>query len=254
MPEQLRLDEGLGENRAAHRDERPSPSPAGPVNQVRDELLARARLAGDQDVALPGRDHPHEVEDRARILGLRPMTTSSSEKSDEVTSAPCATLMPATSAHGFQGRISRPPDFRRPAPLPVCQPEIRPHSARHEPCAATRHAGNAGPRAHLRSARPALHVAPDGRGVHRAVWPARLPGTARPGGRARTRAAVAYVHLPFCEARCSFCGCSVIVTEKRWVAARYLEYLKREIELLAPTERPPSCRAAPLGRRHADVF
>jgi oxygen-independent coproporphyrinogen-3 oxidase len=42
-----------------------------------------------------------------------------------------------------------------------------------------------------------------------------------------------YVHLPFCEARCSFCGCSVIVTEKRWVAARYLEYLKREIELLA---------------------
>ena len=42
-----------------------------------------------------------------------------------------------------------------------------------------------------------------------------------------------YVHLPFCGSRCSFCGCSVIVTDKRWVAARYLEYLKREIEMLA---------------------
>ncbi|HEX2342837.1 MAG TPA: oxygen-independent coproporphyrinogen III oxidase [Vicinamibacterales bacterium] len=50
-----------------------------------------------------------------------------------------------------------------------------------------------------------------------------------------------YVHLPFCEARCSFCGCSVIVTEKRWVAARYLEYLKREIELLGSRLK---------GRRH----
>jgi oxygen-independent coproporphyrinogen-3 oxidase len=42
-----------------------------------------------------------------------------------------------------------------------------------------------------------------------------------------------YLHLPFCQARCSFCGCSVIVTEKRHVAARYLEYLHREIALVA---------------------
>jgi oxygen-independent coproporphyrinogen-3 oxidase len=42
-----------------------------------------------------------------------------------------------------------------------------------------------------------------------------------------------YIHLPFCQARCSFCGCSVIVTEKRYVAARYLEYLHREIEMVA---------------------
>jgi oxygen-independent coproporphyrinogen-3 oxidase len=41
-----------------------------------------------------------------------------------------------------------------------------------------------------------------------------------------------YLHLPFCQARCSFCGCSVVVTQKRWVAARYLEYLKREIAML----------------------
>jgi oxygen-independent coproporphyrinogen-3 oxidase len=41
-----------------------------------------------------------------------------------------------------------------------------------------------------------------------------------------------YLHLPFCQARCSFCGCSVIITEKRYVAARYLEYLHQELEML----------------------
>jgi len=42
-----------------------------------------------------------------------------------------------------------------------------------------------------------------------------------------------YVHLPFCEERCSFCGCMVIITKKREVAARYLDYVVREIELVA---------------------
>ena len=42
-----------------------------------------------------------------------------------------------------------------------------------------------------------------------------------------------YLHLPFCEERCSFCGCSVIITKKRDVAAHYLEYLHREIGMLA---------------------
>ncbi len=41
-----------------------------------------------------------------------------------------------------------------------------------------------------------------------------------------------YVHLPFCEQRCSFCGCMVVITRKREVAATYLDYLKREIHLL----------------------
>ena len=36
-----------------------------------------------------------------------------------------------------------------------------------------------------------------------------------------------YVHLPFCKARCSYCGCMVIITQKREVAARYLDYLER---------------------------
>jgi oxygen-independent coproporphyrinogen-3 oxidase len=42
-----------------------------------------------------------------------------------------------------------------------------------------------------------------------------------------------YAHLPFCEARCSFCGCNVIVTPHRGVAARYLDDVGREIDLLA---------------------
>jgi oxygen-independent coproporphyrinogen III oxidase len=41
-----------------------------------------------------------------------------------------------------------------------------------------------------------------------------------------------YVHLPFCEERCTFCGCMVVITKKRDVAATYLEYLKREIAML----------------------
>ena len=41
-----------------------------------------------------------------------------------------------------------------------------------------------------------------------------------------------YVHLPFCRHRCTFCGCHVIATPRRDAAARYLEYLEREIEVL----------------------
>ena len=42
-----------------------------------------------------------------------------------------------------------------------------------------------------------------------------------------------YVHLPFCEARCTYCGCMTIITRKREVAARYLDYLEREVSMLA---------------------
>ena len=44
-----------------------------------------------------------------------------------------------------------------------------------------------------------------------------------------------YVHLPFCEERCTFCGCTVVITRKREVAARYLDYLEREIDLVSRT-------------------
>jgi oxygen-independent coproporphyrinogen-3 oxidase len=42
-----------------------------------------------------------------------------------------------------------------------------------------------------------------------------------------------YVHLPFCEARCTYCGCMTIITQKREVASRYLDYLEREIAMLS---------------------
>ena len=41
-----------------------------------------------------------------------------------------------------------------------------------------------------------------------------------------------YLHLPFCEERCTFCGCMVVITKKREVADRYLDYLKRELAML----------------------
>lgn len=42
-----------------------------------------------------------------------------------------------------------------------------------------------------------------------------------------------YVHLPFCEERCLYCGCNVVITRHRQVARRYLDALKREIDLVA---------------------
>jgi oxygen-independent coproporphyrinogen-3 oxidase len=42
-----------------------------------------------------------------------------------------------------------------------------------------------------------------------------------------------YLHIPFCESRCAYCGCAVVATKKRDVAATYLEYLARELTMLA---------------------
>jgi len=42
-----------------------------------------------------------------------------------------------------------------------------------------------------------------------------------------------YAHLPFCEHRCTFCGCHVVITKDQDIVAKYLGYLHREIDLLA---------------------
>jgi oxygen-independent coproporphyrinogen-3 oxidase len=42
-----------------------------------------------------------------------------------------------------------------------------------------------------------------------------------------------YVHIPFCQERCAYCGCAVIATRKRDVAETYLEYVAREIRMLS---------------------
>ncbi|GGI17200.1 oxygen-independent coproporphyrinogen III oxidase [Oxalicibacterium faecigallinarum] len=40
-----------------------------------------------------------------------------------------------------------------------------------------------------------------------------------------------YIHIPFCESVCYYCGCNKIVTRDRSKAATYLRYLKREIDM-----------------------
>jgi len=42
-----------------------------------------------------------------------------------------------------------------------------------------------------------------------------------------------YLHLPFCEHRCTYCGCMTIITARREIAARYLDYLERELAMVA---------------------
>ncbi|MBS1902938.1 MAG: oxygen-independent coproporphyrinogen III oxidase [Bacteroidetes bacterium] len=39
-----------------------------------------------------------------------------------------------------------------------------------------------------------------------------------------------YVHLPFCDTLCYFCGCTMLVSNNRERVANYLNYLDREIE------------------------
>ncbi len=40
-----------------------------------------------------------------------------------------------------------------------------------------------------------------------------------------------YVHVPFCDTVCYYCGCNKVVTRDRSKAVTYLSYLKREIEM-----------------------
>ncbi len=42
-----------------------------------------------------------------------------------------------------------------------------------------------------------------------------------------------YVHLPFCRSACYFCGCNVVFTSKEEKLSSYIEYLKKEIDILA---------------------
>jgi len=42
-----------------------------------------------------------------------------------------------------------------------------------------------------------------------------------------------YVHLPFCESLCYFCGCNKIITKDRTRTTEYLAYLAREMALVA---------------------
>ena len=43
-----------------------------------------------------------------------------------------------------------------------------------------------------------------------------------------------YFHFPFCESLCYFCGCNMMVSRDRRLIREYNEYLKKEIDSLAP--------------------
>ena len=43
-----------------------------------------------------------------------------------------------------------------------------------------------------------------------------------------------YIHIPFCDTICYYCGCNKIITKDKTRADEYLDYLEREMELLAP--------------------
>ncbi len=42
-----------------------------------------------------------------------------------------------------------------------------------------------------------------------------------------------YFHLPFCRSACYFCGCNVVFTSKDEKKTRYIEYLRKELEILS---------------------
>ena len=47
-----------------------------------------------------------------------------------------------------------------------------------------------------------------------------------------------YVHLPFCEARCTFCGCNVVISPRRGPEVAYLEAVEAELDLLSEALNP----------------
>ncbi len=61
------------------------------------------------------------------------------------------------------------------------------------------------------------------------------------GSQATDRGLSVYVHIPFCDTLCYYCGCNMLATHDYGKASRYLDVLEAEIErvagLLAPSRR-----------------
>lgn len=47
-----------------------------------------------------------------------------------------------------------------------------------------------------------------------------------------------YVHIPFCDTLCYYCGCNMVATQKYGKATEYLDYLKSEIDTIAALTDP----------------
>ena len=57
-----------------------------------------------------------------------------------------------------------------------------------------------------------------------------------------------YVHLPFCETLCFFCGCNTVITRNHSKEDGYLSLLENEIALYS--KKLPSLSATPLSQLH----
>jgi len=47
-----------------------------------------------------------------------------------------------------------------------------------------------------------------------------------------------YFHIPFCETLCWFCGCTTVITLNHDQGASYIDYLDREVAMMAPRLNP----------------
>lgn len=47
-----------------------------------------------------------------------------------------------------------------------------------------------------------------------------------------------YVHIPFCDTLCYYCGCNMVATQKYGKATEYLDHLRREIDAVAALTDP----------------
>jgi len=70
VAEDFTLQQVFRERRAMHRDERPARPPAGLMNGLRDQFLAGARLALDEDGRLRRRHQAHLIDHRLQLLRM----------------------------------------------------------------------------------------------------------------------------------------------------------------------------------------
>ena len=57
-----------------------------------------------------------------------------------------------------------------------------------------------------------------------------------------------YIHLPFCEALCTFCGCNTVITRNHERSAPYVEVVLAELDLYLA--RVPELRNRPVSQLH----
>jgi oxygen-independent coproporphyrinogen-3 oxidase len=57
-----------------------------------------------------------------------------------------------------------------------------------------------------------------------------------------------YLHIPYCESLCTFCGCNTVITKDHTRESAHIQNLHREFQLYA--EKVPELLALPLGQLH----